>query len=395
MTIQQSEKKIAFVHDFLVSYGGAERVLQSLVKLDTEAPVYTLLADEEVMRRHFPDREIRTSFLQKLPRFLRKRYRFLLPFFAVAAESFDFRDFDTVISSSGAWSKGIVTRLRTTHIAYLHSPMRYLWDANERYLGLIKAGIIRRFIGRIVLSYLRLWDREAAERPDMVLANSEFTAARIRKYYRRESKVILPPVTLNQNPSAPSASLREALRAGSKTRQLPLERGAGHETYFLVVARLSESKEVGAVIDAFSKLDLPLRVVGEGLMEDRLKRQAGRTVSFEGRVSDEMLASLYARARAVIVPSEEDFGLAAAEALSFGTPVITLAEGGAREVVEEGVTGEYFRAATPEVIAAAVRRFLERGSDAYRIDREAVSEKFSETRFLEAFRGVISESIRT
>lgn len=378
MTIQQSERKIAFAHDFLVSFGGAERVLQSLITLDPGAPVYTLLADEEVVREYFPGREIRTSFLQKLPRFLRRRHRFLLPLFSVAAESFDFREFDTVLSSSGAWSKGIVTRLRTKHIAYLHSPMRYLWDANERYLSMIGAGSCRKFFGRIVLSYLRLWDREAAERPDILFANSEFTAARVWKYYRRESKVVLPPVTLDQHPSVP------------KTRQPPSERGVGEEDFFLVVARLSESKEVGAVVDAFSKLDLPLRVVGEGPIGKRLRRKAGRSISFEGRVDDAVLASLYARARAVIVPSEEDFGLAAAEALSFGTPVITLASGGAREIVTEGVTGEYFRAATPEVIAAAVRRFLEQPVDRYRIDRDRIRERFSEERFLEAFREVLS-----
>jgi len=370
MSERRDGKKTAFVHDFILSYGGAERVLESLVKLDPEAPIYTLLADERIIRERFPGREVRTSFLQKLPRFIRKRYRLLLPFFAVAAESLDFRDFDIVISSSGAWSKGIVTRLRTVHIAYLHSPTRYLWDANERYLVRTGSGVCGRFVGRIVLSYLRIWDREAAERPDVVVANSEYTAERIRKYYRREPTVLRPPVTIpDPGESRP------------------------REDFFLVVARLTESKEVGAVIEAFGKLDLPLRVVGDGPERKKLGSRAGKTVTFEGLVDDAALASLYSRALAVVVPSEEDFGLAAAEALAFGTPVIAFAEGGAREVVPKGEAGELFRAATPEVIAAAVRRFLERGPASYPIDPAAVRNLYDESRFLDAFRILIRDTV--
>ncbi|MEI6650311.1 MAG: glycosyltransferase [Candidatus Moraniibacteriota bacterium] len=380
---QEPKKKIAFVHDFLVSYGGAERVLESLVKLDPDAPIYVLLADERIVRERFAGHEIRTSFLQKLPKFFRKRYRLLLPFFAVAAESMDFRDFDVVISSSGAWSKGIVTRLKTTHIAYLHSPMRFLWDANEGYFDAVGLGGYRRFFGRILLSYLRVWDREAAERPDILISNSAFTHARVLKYYRRDSGIVIPPVTLMDD-SHPSSS---------KTRELPSERGAGErEDFFLVVARLTESKGVGAAIDAFDKLGLPLRIVGEGRERKKLQRRTGPSVRLEGAVDDKTLVSLYRRARAVIVPSEEDFGLAAAEALSFGTPVITLGRGGSLEVVEEGISGEFFREATAEVIAATVRRFIERGNDAYVIDREAIRKRYSEERFLSEWKEQIERA---
>lgn len=371
MTERKTGNRIAFVHDFLLSYGGAERVFESLVKLDPDAPLYTLLADEELLRERFPGREVRTSFLQKLPRFLRKRHRLLLPLFPVAAESFDLRDFDTVISSSGAWTKGIVTRLMTTHVAYLHSPIRYLWDANERYLDMIGAGACRKFFGRIALSYLRVWDREAAERPDMLLSNSEYTADRIRKYYRRESETVLPPLLL------PSS--------------VPEPEGLPREEYFLVVARLTESKGVEAAVDAFGKLGLPLRVVGDGPERERLRQRASGNVSFEGAVDDTTLSALYARARAVVVPSEEDFGLVAAEALAFGAPVIALADGGVREIVTEGKDGEFFRSATPEVIAAAVRRFLERSPETYRVDRDAIRERFSEGRFLDAFRKTLGK----
>ena len=379
---QESKKKIAFVHDFLVSYGGAERVLESLIKLDLDAPIYTLLYDPEAMKGRFSGREIRTSFLQKLPKSLRKRYRWLLPFYAVAAESLDLREFDAVISSSGAWSKGIVTRLRTTHIAYLHSPMRLLWDANERYLDAVRAGICRRFFGRMYLSYLRVWDREAADRPDVLVSNSEYTRARAKKYYRRDSVVIHPPVTLSENshPSAPN------------TGQLPSGRGAGErEDFFLVVSRLTASKGIDIAIEAFNKLQLPLRIVGEGRERRHLESLAKGTVTFLGGVDDAELVSLYRLAKAVIVPSEEDFGLAAAEAVRFGTPVIALRTGGTAEIVEEGRTGELFGVATPEVLADAVRRFLDRGDAAYMAD-PAVTEGFSEERFLSAWRELLKKT---
>jgi len=375
---QESTKKIAFVHDFLVSYGGAERVLESLIKLDPDAPIYTLLYDTDAMKGRFSGREIRTSFLQKLPKFFRMRYRLLLPLYAVAAESLDLREFDTVISSSGAWSKGIVTRLRTTHIAYLHSPMRLLWDANERYLDMVRAGGCRRFVGRIYLSYLRVWDREAADRPDILVSNSEYTRARAAKYYRRDSVVIHPPVILGASLPQPS----------------PEERTGKREDFFLVVSRLTGSKGLDIAIEAFNKLQLPLRIVGEGRERRYLESLAKESVIFLGGVDDAELVALYRRAKAVIVPSEEDFGLAAAEAVRFGAPVIALRRGGTAEIIEEGHTGELFGAATPEVLADAVRRFLDRGSATYVTD-PSVMERFSEERFLSAWRELLSISLKS
>ncbi|MFZ1720260.1 MAG: glycosyltransferase, partial [Candidatus Moraniibacteriota bacterium] len=174
-----NDKKIAIVHDFLLAFGGAERVLQSLVNMYPEAPVYTLLSDKKVVARHFPKSEIRESFLAKFPGLLRRRHRWLLPFYPVAVEAFDLRDFDLVLSSSGAWSKGIVTRLHTKHIAYIHSPMRYAWDENESYLRTIGFFPPFRFLSRIMLSYLRVWDKQAAQRPDILVANSDYTRERI------------------------------------------------------------------------------------------------------------------------------------------------------------------------------------------------------------------------
>jgi len=366
MNHASSQKKTAFIHDFLVTFGGAERVLESLIKLDPDAPIYTLLYDSDAMKGRLAGREIRTSFLQNFPRFLRKRYRWLLPFYPVAAESLDLREFDGVISSSGAWSKGIVTRLRTLHIAYLHSPMRLLWDANEQYLDVVRAGGCRRFIGRIFLSYLRIWDREAADRPDVLVSNSEYTRARAEKYYRRDSVVIHPPVTLAEGEGDRPAK----------------------EDFFLVVSRLTASKGIDIAIEAFNKLKLPLRIVGEGRERSRLESFAEENVSFLGSVDDAELVSLYRRAKAVVVPSEEDFGMAAAEAVRLGTPAIAYGKGGTAEIVEEGKTGERFGAVTPEVLADAVRRFLDRGEASYVPDTDA-ARRFSEERFLSEWRDLI------
>src|SRR4030042_5298091 len=189
--------KVALIHDFLLYPGGAEKVLEVLAEMFPEAPIYTLLYDQEKMRGKFSDREIHTSFLQKFPKFLRKRYKYLLPLMPTAPETFDLRDFDLVISSSGAWSKGIVTKLNTIHIAYINSPIRFVWDYNERYVRDQKSKIKNKiFFIRLLLSYLRLWDYEAAQRPDYLIANSKYTQERIAKYYRRESSVIYPPVSI-------------------------------------------------------------------------------------------------------------------------------------------------------------------------------------------------------
>jgi len=335
-------KKVALVHDFLVSFGGAERVLQALASLYPDAPIYTLLQDEAIVERSFPGREIRTSFLQSFPAWLRRRYRALLPLYPVAIETLDLREFDLVISSSGAWSKGIITRLHTKHIAYVHSPMRYAWEGRETYLDESLPWFIPRLLMRLWLSYMRLWDAEAADRPDILIANSEYTRDRIMKYYRQEASVVYPPVL--------------PLSGSETVTVLP----RNERKHFLVVSRLTRSKQIGSVIEAFNKLGFPLVVVGSGREESALRRIAGEHISFAGKVDDDRLGRYYREARALIFPSEEDFGMVAVEALASGTPVIAYEYGGIREILRVGETGEVFRSQTPEVIAEAVKRFIEK-----------------------------------
>ncbi|MDP3957597.1 MAG: glycosyltransferase [bacterium] len=379
--LKVNKKKVALVHDFLVAYGGAERVLEALAEMFPEAPIYTLLYDKERMGEHFRGRDIRVSWLAKLPKFLKKRYRFFLPFFPVAVESFDLRDFDLVISSSGAWSKGIVTRLNTKHIAYLHSPMRYAWDYHEQYLDELGAYGKLRIFTRALLSYLRVWDRQAAERPDAIISNSRFTAARVKKYYRRGSQVMYPPAMELFDKTLTPLSIS------------PLEMGRGSRGHFLIVSRLTRSKKVDRAIEAFNKLGLPLIIVGDGPEHMQLEKRAEKNIRFMGFISDEELAKLYMSARAVIFPSEEDFGMVAAEALSFGTPVIAYEYGGIQEIVDPGKTGELFHAQTPEIIAEGVRRFLQHeGQYDEAAMRQSVAH-LTEEKFQEEIRKFIEEHV--
>ncbi|KKQ53633.1 MAG: Mannosyl transferase [Parcubacteria group bacterium GW2011_GWD2_38_11] len=365
--------RIALVHDFLVQWGGAERVLKELSEMYPEAPIFTLLYDKEKMHGIFAGKDIRPSYLQKFPKFLRKNYRWLLPFFPVIPETFDLREYDLVISSSGAWSKGIVTKLDTVHIAYLHSPMRFVWDYNERYVKETEHKKMN-FLIRIIFNYLRVWDRLAADRPDYLIANSVYTQKRIEKYYRRESNVIYPPV--NQELGNRNLELE---------KHKPTTYNLQPKSYFLVVSRLSAYKKVDLVVEAFNKLGLPLVVIGTGEQEKYLRKIAKENIKILGWQEDSIVAQYYQNAEAFIFPTEDDFGIAPVEAMLVGVPVIAYRKGGAQETVQEGITGEFFDAQTPEVLADGVRRFLD-NKDKY--DKDVIKkrgEEFSRERFRREF----------
>lgn len=344
--MDKKELKVALVHDFLNQYGGAERVLKVLSEMYPDAPIFTLLYEKDKMRGMFDEKRIRTSYLQKFPKFLRKRYKFLLPFFMVVPESFDLRDYDLIISSSGAWTKGIVTKLDTKHVSYIHSPMRFVWDYNERYIKEVKRKT--SLFVRLILNYVRIWDRLAADRPDYLIANSKYTQDRIKKYYRRESSVIYPPV-----------SMKSEIPSNKSEINSKQENGNG---YFLVVSRLSPYKKVDIVVEAFNKLELPLVVIGEGSQKEYLKKIAGSTIKIMGWRDDKTIEKYYAGARGFVFPAEDDFGIAPVEAMLHGVPVIAYRVGGVCETVIEGVTGEFFDAQTSDVLADGVRRFMQNES---------------------------------
>lgn len=369
--------KVALVHDFLVQRGGAEKVLETLCEMFPKAPIYTIIYDKEKLGEKFGDREIKTSFLQKFPKFILRKYRrYLLPFMLIAPETFDLRDFDLVISSSGAWSKGIVTRLNTIHIAYLHSPMRFVWDYNEKYLQAIgkKIGLCKR----IFLSYLRIWDYEATQRPDILIANSKYTQKRLRKYYRRESEVIYPPV-FNENKDINHL----AMNVGDDSVIQGLEKNTNNKKYFLVVSRLSAYKKVDLVVKAFNKLELPLIVIGEGEQEKYLRKIANKNVKILGWKKEKNLQKYYQNARALVFPTVDDFGITIVEAMNYGIPVIAIRKGGANEVVEERISGEFFDAQTVEVLSDGVRRFV---ANEKKYNKDIIikkAEKFSKEKFKE------------
>jgi len=355
--------RVAIVHDFLLYRGGAEKTLEAIAEMFPSAPIYTILYDREGMRDMFSKRDIHPSFLQKLPNFLRCRYRWLVPFFGVAVETFDLRDFDLVITSSGAWSKGIVTKLKTAHVAYIHSPMRYVWDYNERYWKETRRK--PSLLKRLFFSYMRMWDRMAADRPDIMLANSVFTQQRIDKYYRRSSTLVYPPVD-----------------AYSELNTQSYKRDC-----FLTVSRLNAPKRLNLIVDAFNKLHLPLVIIGDGPERKLLESSAGKYVRIMGWQSDEVIARFLNHSRAFVFPSEDDFGIAPAEALRSGVPVIAYRGGSAEEFIQEGVNGELFDTQSVESVANAVRIFLEREetydrryirADAERFSKECFQRKFSE-----------------
>jgi glycosyltransferase involved in cell wall biosynthesis len=371
---QGSDLKVAIVHDFLLYWGGAEKVLCDIATMFPNAPIYTLLYNRTCMAGIFPPERVRTSFLQKWPRWIRAHHRWLLPFYGTAVETFDLRDYDVIISSSGAWSKGIVTRLNTKHIAYVHSPMRYVWDENEYYLRKMldkKNG----FFARLFLSYLRVWDHQAAQRPDVLVANSFYTQKRIAKYYRRHADVVYPGV--------------ESIPDGVEVRDHEQE-----EKYFLVVSRLSRCKNVALAIETCNKLQLSLVVIGDGSDRKYLENLAGPTVTIVGWVNDEKKWSYISGARAVLFPAEDDFGIVCAEALSAGVPVIALGRGGACEIVENGKTGELFDAPTVEMMADGVRRFLEQEGRYDRVAMIAKANEFSCKNFRKNFQKIIDQYVR-
>ena len=369
MMFQNKNLKVALVHDFLVDFGGAERVLEVLCEMFPEAPIYTLLYDKEKVCGKFEGRDIHTSFLQKFPRFLRRRKQWLLPLMPVAPETFDLRDFDLVLSSSGAWCKGIITRLDTIHIAYVHSPMRFIWDYNsEKYLKENRKQKFRFFM-RPFLTYLRIWDRQAADRPDYLIANSGYTQKRIEKYYRRKSEVIYPPIYME----------RETYNV---EREKNIPRSTLHAPHhFLIVSRLSPYKKVDLAVEVFNKLGLPLVVIGEGSQKKYLQKIAKENVKILGWKSDEEVVGYMQNARAFIFPALDDFGLTMAEVMSQGVPVVAYRGGGALEIIKEGINGEFFDAQNADALAGVVQKIIANEKKYNQDEIKKSSEKFSKDEF--------------
>lgn len=333
--------RVALVHDYLVRFGGAEQVLLSLHHLFPEAPIYTIIYDRQRMENFFRGVDIRPSYVQRLPHFIRQKYKYFLPLLPTAVETFDLRDFDVVISSSSAFAKGVVVRPKTTHICYCHNPMRFIWDYSQEYLKEQKFGKGKNFLGRLLFHYLRIWDRAASARVDYFLANSQNTADKILKYYQRKAEVLYPPVDTDCGCQI----------ASGKTGD-----------YFLIVSQLAPYKKIDIAVEAFNKLGLPLIIIGDGPERKRLEKLAKANIKFLGFQPTEVVHGHYQQCRAFIFAGEDDFGIAPVEAMAHGKPVIAFRRGGATETIIEGVTGEFFDDLSPEVLADSVRRLLEKAA---------------------------------
>jgi glycosyltransferase involved in cell wall biosynthesis len=357
--------KLALVHDYLVQDGGAEKVLGVMQEIWPQAPTYTLFFDPKKLPA-FEGRDIRTSFLQQMPLAL-KKYQWYITLMPTATEHYDLSDYDVVVSSTSAFAKGVLTRPGTIHICYCHTPTRYLWSDTHSYVEELH---VPRFIKSMlppVLSRLRVWDKQAADRVDHFIANSQTVRERIKKYYRKDARVIFPPVDTHRF----HISLRP-------------------KTYFLTGGRLVAYKRFDLVINACNKTGIPLKIFGSGPIQDDLRRQAKSNVEFLGKVNSDVLHDLYANALAFIHPQEEDFGITPIESMAAGRPVIAYRKGGAVETVVEELTGEFIDTQTWEELADHLIRFNETRYDPRAIKTHA--EKFSRERFMNELRDFVSQA---
>lgn len=328
-----SKLRVALIHEHLAQDGGAERVLLEFSKMFPQAPIYTLVYNRQRANPAWRTRDIRPSFLQRLPGGVRY-YQWYLNYMPTAVERYDLSDYDLVLSSASSFAKGVITDPKTLHVCYLHSPTRYLWNDTHRYVDELRYSRLIRALIPFSLTRIRMWDRLAADRVDEFIANSKEVQRRIRKYYQRSSTVIYPPVEVNR--------FRPVSQVGN---------------YYLTGGRLVPYKRFDLAIRAFNRLGLPLKIFGAGSAEKDLRTMAKPNIEFVGRLDDTAMSDLYSHCLAFLNPQEEDFGITVIEAMAAGRPVIAYAAGGALETVQPGKTGVLFKDQEWEALADAVIRF--------------------------------------
>ncbi|MCX7927854.1 MAG: glycosyltransferase [Candidatus Omnitrophica bacterium] len=324
--------KLAIVHDYLNQYGGAERVIEVLSEVFPKAPIYTTIYVPENLPQSFKRMDIRTSFMQYLP-FLKRHFKKYLLLYPKAIESLNLKGYDLVLSSSSAFAKGANIPSGCYHICYCYTPMRFVWHY-EKY---IESERIRKPILKILpffINQLKRWDLATNSKVNFFIAISKNVQKRIWEFYKRESEVIYPPV---------------------QTKNFTVSDKI--DNYFLVVSRLNGYKNIGLVIEAFNKLNLPLRIIGDGPNRKSLELLAKPNIKFLGKVPEDVLSENYSHCQAVIFPGEEDFGIVPLECQASGRPVIAYAKGGALETVVEGKTGLFFYKPTISCLIDAIDRF--------------------------------------
>ncbi len=371
--------KIALVHDWLGSrVGGAEHVFYDLAAHYPEADLFALTYDEHTHVGFLGSRAVATSFLNRLPGFMRRRPAIFLPFMKRAVEGFDFTGYDLVITNSTAWVKNIKLPSDVKHLCYCHSPARMLWDSWPKYLksqqlGPLKLGPVGRFVVTRWASRLRLWDYYAADRVDVLLGNSNYITRRIQKFYGRTSRVLYPPVNL----------------IGCSNTDMK------KSEYYLVLSVLNRYKNIDVAVEAFRGNGRQLIIAGDGPDRARLEALAQRVpnIRFEGRVSNQRKTELMRGARGFIFPSVEDFGITPIEAMSAGTPVIALRAGGLKETVTEGVSGHFFDEPSAKALGAAVKEFEKQTWDPVRV--ASAAGKYSKEAFIKNLDAYVEEVTTT
>ena len=353
--------RAAIIHYWLLNMRGGEKVVEALCRMLPEADLFTLFYDPERVSETIRARRVMASYLNPL----RRHYRSLLPLMPMALESFDLRGYDLIVSSESGPAKGVLTPSTARHVCYCHTPMRYLWDLYPAYRTEWTASAWKRTLMAPLTNYLRVWDYSTAARVDEFVANSANVARRIWKTYRREARVIYPPVDVE------SFYWKEP------------------EDYYLIVSELVAYKRIDAAVSAFSKDGRRLRIVGQGPEYQELRRMARGNVEFCGRVTDVELRELYARSRAVVLPGEEDFGMTPVEALASGKPVIALGRGGALESVPltDPVGGLMYDA--PEDLAKAIEQFERIESHIAHASLREWASRFCEKNFIEQMNTVL------
>ena len=333
-----ADLRVVLVHDWLTGMRGGEKVLEAFCTLFPRAPIYTLLHIKGSVSPLIEGREIRTSFLQKMP-LASTRYRHYLPLFPRAVESLDLPPCDLVLSTSHCVAKGVIPPAGAVHVSYLHTPMRYVWDMYDAYFGKGRGGLAS-LVMPWVRPYLQRWDVRTTDRAHHLLANSSHVADRIKRHYGRRAAVIHPPVDTAR--FKPSSEV---------------------EDYYLVISALVPYKRIDLAVRACTAGNKRLKVVGTGPETASLKAMAGPTVEFLGWQLDEALPELYAKARAFIFPGEEDFGITPVEAMASGRPVLAFGRGGALETVvgiddppKRPATGIFFYEQTEQDLLKAMHR---------------------------------------
>lgn len=355
---------VALVHDYLNQRGGAERVFAHVARAYPDAPVYTALYDPSETGDLVAPSRVHTSYLARIPG-ANRYFRYLAPLYPRAFESFDLSRYDTIVSSTTAWAKGIIVPPGAVHVCYTHTVSRFAF-AYDSYVGPLGP----RALAKPVVSKLVNWDWRAAQRPTQFIASSRNAADRIKRYYGRDAIVLHCPVDLER-----------------------FSVGRGNGDYFFIASRLLPYKRIDRAIAAANLAGVRLLIAGTGPAEESLREAArGTTTTLLGYVSDERINELLGNARAALLPGEEDFGLLPLEAAACGRPAIALRAGGALETIVEHETGEFFDEPSSESLAGVLRNFDERR---YNPDRlRAHAQTFAPDRFIERLRAIV-EQIRS